>query len=128
MKGCSIDESSPSSAGSSSITSSQSEPGSYNDPRSTSSLGELEELEEPSIEGSGDADVGSNWTDIYELVEERGDMPDAADAADAAEDAGEALGVAEVGERTAETLDLLLCLSKMMTARRRLVLDKEFVC
>lgn len=55
-------------------------------------------------------------------------MPDAADAADAAKDAGEALGVAEVGERTAETLDLLLCLSKMMTARRRLVLDKEFVC
>lgn len=44
------------------------------------------------------------------------------------EDAGEALGVGEVGEHTAETLDLLLCLSKMMTARRRLVWDKEFIC
>lgn len=50
------------------------------------------------------------------------------DAAEDAEDAGEALGVGEVGERTVETLDLLLCLSKMMTARRRLVWDKEFIC
>lgn len=50
------------------------------------------------------------------------------DAAEDAEDAGEALGVGEVGEHTAETLDLLLCLSKMMTARRHLVWDKEFIC
>lgn len=125
MKGCSIDALSLSSVGSSSITSSQSEPGSYNDPRSTSSLGELEELEElkePSKEGSGDTEVGSNWTDICELVEEQGDMTDAA------EDAGEALGVREAGEGTAEALDLLLCLSEMMPACRRLVLDWEFVC
>lgn len=125
MKGCSIDALSLSSVGSSSITSSQSEPGSYNDPRSTSSLGELEELEElkePSKEGSGDTEVGSNWTDICELVEEQGDMTDAA------EDAGEALGVREAGEGTAEALDLLLCLSEMMPACRRLVLDWEFIC
>lgn len=128
MKGCSIDALSLSSVGSSSITSSQSEPGSYNDPRSTSSLRELEDLEEleelkePSKEGSGDTEVGSNWTDVCELVEERGDMTDAA------EDAGEALGVREAGEGTAEALDLLLCLSEMMPACRRLVLDWEFVC
>lgn len=128
MKGCSIDALSLSSVGSSSITSSQSEPGSYNDPRSTSSLRELEDLEdleelkEPSKEGSGDTEVGSNWTDVCELVEERGDMTDAA------EDAGEALGVREAGEGTAEALDLLLCLSEMMSACRRLVLDWESVC
>lgn len=85
-------------------------------------LEELEELKEPSKEGSGDTEVGSNWTDVCELVEERGDMTDAA------EDAGEALGVGEVGEGTAEALDLLLCLSEMMPACRRLVLDWEFVC
>ncbi|OWZ60477.1 hypothetical protein AYX14_07143 [Cryptococcus neoformans] len=39
---------------------------------------------------------------------------------DAAEDAGEALGVREAGEGTAEALDLLLCLSEMMPACRRL--------
>lgn len=55
-------------------------------------------------------------------------MTDAADAADAAEDAGEALRVGEEREGTAEALDLLLCLSKMMTARRRVVLDREFIC